>query len=97
MARWEYAQVTNPESGTDFIRFSQTQSAEIVQWFSQSLGKGLKAERSNAAFLHLNLNHTTTVFVAGHLGMLGWELVGHSTLTGGHEYWTFKRQLPDAG
>jgi hypothetical protein len=96
VARWEYAQVANPESETDFIRFSQPQSADIVQWFSQSLGRGLKAERSDPAFLHLNLNHTTTVHVAGLLGILGWELVSHATLTGGHEYWTFKRQLSDA-
>ena len=52
----------------------------------------MKAEHSNHGFLHLNLNHTQPVYVAGMLGNEGWEMVSHAVLTGGHEYWTFKRE-----
>ena len=58
------------------------------------LGRGLKAEHSNAAFLHVNLNNVLAVVVAGFLGQHGWDLVSHAVLTGGHEYWTFKRLMP---
>ena len=93
VTQWEYCQVSNPASGTDAVRFSKQQAATLVSEFSSALGKGLKAENSYAAGLHLNLNHTSSIVVAGLLGKRGWELVGHSVLTGGHEYWTFKRQL----
>jgi hypothetical protein len=55
----------------------------------------VESRASNNMFLHLNLNHTTAVRVAGLLGERGWELATHSTLTGGHEYWTFKRELSE--
>jgi hypothetical protein len=90
---WEYCQLSNPERGTDAILFSRPQHEGIIQEFSAALGRGLKAEHSRTNFLHVNLNHTTAVAVAGLLGSHGWELVSHATLTGGHEYWTFKRPL----
>lgn len=90
--RWEYCQISNPASGTDAVRFSQTQPG-IVQEASGALGRGLKAEYSKPHFLHLNLNHISTVTVAGFLGDRGWELVSHAVLTGAHEYWTFRRPL----
>jgi hypothetical protein len=93
MTRWEYCQLSNPDSGTDAVVFSHGQGTTIVQEFSEALGKGLKAEHSGPAFLHLNLNHTNTTRVAGLLGERGWDLVAHATLTGGHEYWTFKREI----
>lgn len=93
MANWEYATISNPASGDDAIMFSRPQDASIVPWFSTALGRGLKAEKSTPSFLHVNLNHTNTTVVAGLLGQLGWELVSHAVLTGGHEYWVFKRQL----
>jgi hypothetical protein len=96
MDRWEYAQISNPASGTDGVAFSHPQPPSIVQEFSAALARGLKAEQSNIGFLHLNLNHTTTVRVAGLLGERGWALVTHSVLTGGHEYWTFRRPVPPA-
>ena len=95
MPNWEYCQIANPGSGTDSVQFSHTQSATLVQEVSKALGRGLKAERSGPGFLHLNLSHTNTVAVAGLLGMRGWELVSHAVLTGGHEYWTFKRSVPE--
>ena len=95
MQRWEYCLISNPSSGTDAVRFSRDQSSTIVQEFSAKLAKGLKAEHSNRAFLHLNLGHTNTVVVSGLLGERGWELVTHAVLTGGHEYLTFKRPLDD--
>lgn len=91
--KWEYCQLSNPASGADSVRFSHKQGPQLVPEFSAQLGRGLKAENSHETGLHLNLNHTTPVFVAGLLGSRGWELVGHSVLTGGHEYWTFKRPL----
>lgn len=94
MERWEYAMLSNPASGTDGVSFSHPQPSTIVQEFSAALGKGLKAENSNPSFLHLNLNHTNTTRVSGLLGDRGWELVGFSTLTGGHMYSMFKRRLP---
>jgi hypothetical protein len=93
MATWEYCQISNPASGTDAVSFSHKQPQTRVGEISTALGRGLKAEQSNNMFLHLNLNHTTAVRVAGLLGERGWELATHSTLTGGHEYWTFKREL----
>jgi hypothetical protein len=93
MTRWEYCQIVNPDSGTDAVTFSHAQPETIVQEFSTALGRGLKAEQSSNGFLHLNLNHTTSVRVAGLLGERGWELATHSTLSGGHEYWTFKREI----
>jgi hypothetical protein len=93
MVTWEYAQILNPDSGTDSVVFSRPQDPGIVSEFSRLLGKGLKAESSKPHFLHLNLNHTSTVVVAGILGNRGWELVSHATLTGGHEYWTFKKAI----
>jgi hypothetical protein len=95
MTRWEYCQISNPGSGTDAVVFSRPQRSTIVADFSALLGRGLKAERSNPGFLHLNLSHTNTVLVAGLLGNEGWEVVSHAVLTGGHEYWSFKRALPD--
>ena len=91
MTQWEYCQLSNPASGTDAVRFSNQQAATMVSEFSTELGRGLKAENSHQAGLHLNLNHTTSIVVAGLLGNRGWELVSHAVLTGGHEYWTFKR------
>ncbi len=88
--------IINPASGTDGVRFSYPQHDNIVKEFSAALGRGLKAEHSNPSFLHLNLGNTTTTFVAGVLGAQGWELVTHSVLTGGHEYFAFKRQLPES-
>jgi hypothetical protein len=93
MPRWEYCMLSNPASGTDAVTFSHAQPEGMVAEFSGQLGKGLKAERSNNAYLHLNLSHTVPVRVAGLLGMRGWEMVSHAVLTGGHEYWTFKRPL----
>ena len=91
--RWEYFLISNPASGTDGVRFSRPQPATVVQEFSTALGKGLKAEHSNAGFLHLNLNHTNTIVVSGLLGDREWEMVTHAVLTGGHEYLTFKRPV----
>src|SRR5574338_487247 len=93
MATWEFCQLSNPGSGTDSVQFSHQQGATMVDEASKYLGRGLKAKFSNASFLHLNLNRTSAVIVAGMLGGWGWELVTHSTLTGGHEYWTFRREL----
>jgi hypothetical protein len=90
--RLEYCMISNPDSGTDGVRFSQPQRSSLVSEFSSALGRGLKAENSNTSFLHLNLNHTNTVAVAGLLGQDGWELVTHAVLTGGHEYLTFRRE-----
>jgi len=95
MPRWEFAMISNPSSGTDGVRFSMEQRPTLVQEFAAALGRGLKAENSKRDFLHLNLSHTNVVRVAGLLGQEGWELVSHAALTGGHEYLTFKRQLPD--
>jgi hypothetical protein len=96
MRRWEYCQFANPASGTDAVNFSHQQPQTMVQEFSAALGRGLKAQTSGVWRLHVNLNHASTVQVAGLLGERGWELVGHSVLTGGHEYWTFKREIPTA-
>ena len=93
MARWEYCQIRNPASGDDAVLFSHQQSQDLVPEFSAALQKGLKAERSTRQFFHLNLNHTNAVSVAGLLGEYGWEIVNHSVLTGGHEYYTFRRAL----
>ena len=93
MTLWQYAQISNPASGADAVQFSHSQPAAIVAEFSAALGRGLKAEQSKPHYLHPNLNHTTSVRVAGELGARGWELVSHAVLTGGHEYWTFKKPL----
>jgi hypothetical protein len=93
--RWEYCLISNPNSGTDGVTFSRPQQTTIVQEFSTALARGLKAENSNNGFLHLNLNHTNTMVVAGLLGEQGWEMVTHAVLTGGHEYITFKRPLDE--
>jgi hypothetical protein len=93
MIRWEYAMLSNPATGTDSVSFSRPQGGALVRELSQALGRGLKAEQSNPSFLHLNLNHTNMVLVSGVLGERGWELVGMSTLTGGHAYLMFKRQV----
>jgi hypothetical protein len=89
MRQWEYAMLRNPESGTDSVIFSRPQPGTIVQEFSAAHGRGRKAEQSNAQFLHLNLNHTNSVIVAGLLGERGWDLVNHAVLTGGHEFSRF--------
>jgi hypothetical protein len=94
LAKWEYCILSNPASGTDAVTFSHGQPEGTVAWFSEQLGRGLKAENSHNSFLHVNLNHTTPVRVAGLLGLAGWELVSHAVLTGGHEYWTFKKAVP---
>ncbi len=96
MSRREYAMLSNPASGTDGVTYSHVQPDTIVQEFSLALGRGLKAERSNPRFLHVNMSHTNIVTVSGLLGERGWELAGYSTLSGGHEYAMFKRQLPGA-
>jgi hypothetical protein len=93
--RWEYCLISNPNSGTDGVLFSRPQQSTLVQEFSAALGKGLKAEHSTTRFLHLNLNHTDTMVVAGLLGERSWEMVTHAVLTGGHEYLTFKRPLEE--
>jgi hypothetical protein len=93
MRRWEYCMISNPQSGTDAVIFSHGQPEGIVQEFSTALGKGLKAEYSRRDFLHLNFGHTHITRVAGLLGERGWEMVAHAALTGGHEYWTFKREI----
>jgi hypothetical protein len=90
--QWEYAELSNPASGSDGVIFSHPQRRLIVDEFKGFLAKGLKAENSTNRWLHLNLGHTNVVFVAGLLGNEGWELVSHSTLTGGHEYFMFKRE-----
>lgn len=95
MIRWEYAELSNPDSGTDAVRFSHVQRASIVADYKKALDRGLKENQSNNAMLHLNLGHTSTIQVCGLLGHEGWELVSHATLTGGHEYFMFKRQIPD--
>ena len=94
MTRWEYAYIANPANGTDGVGFSHAQPDGIVQEFSAVLGRGLKADKSGTGFLHLNLNFVHPIVVAGQLGQRGWELVNHSVLTGGHEYYHFKRELP---
>ena len=91
--RWEYAMFSDPESGDDGISFSQPQGPNLVPYFSQALGRGLKAERSNERWLHVNLNNATPIAVMGVMGQLGWEMCGFSTLTGGHAYWMFRRRL----
>jgi hypothetical protein len=96
MTRWQYAMISNPQSGTDAVTFSQAQGADFVREAAEALGKGVKANDSNEVFLHLNLNQTRTVWVSGFLGARGWELVGYSTLTGGHEYWVFKKEVEAA-
>jgi hypothetical protein len=96
LTRWQYAMISNPQSGTDSVAFSHPQGPGLVKEMSAALGKGLKADDSNEVFLHINLNHTKTVWVSGALGARGWELVGYSTLTGGHEYWVFKKELEDS-
>jgi hypothetical protein len=73
--------------------FSRPQGPDTVAAWSGALGKGLKAGESNPSFLHLNLNHTNMVAVSGLLGDIGWEMVGMSTLTGGHAYLVFKREI----
>jgi hypothetical protein len=93
--RWEYAMISNPSSGADGILFSRHQDQSILGEFSAALGRGMKPSSSNTGYIHLNLNHTNTTFVAGLLGERGWELVSHAVLTGGHEYWTFKRVITD--
>jgi hypothetical protein len=94
MSQWQYCQLSNPGSGKDYVLFSHIQGTNLVEEFSSVLGRGLKAENSNPSYLHLNLNYTSSVIVAGLLGMRGWELVSHAVLTGGHEYWTFKQPMP---
>lgn len=93
MTRWEFCQLRNPDRGTDGVYFSHRQHDGFVEAASARLGRGLKAERSDGSFLHLNLNNYSAVGVAGFLGEQGWELVSHAVLTGGHEYWTFRRTL----
>jgi hypothetical protein len=96
VANWEYCILSNPASGTDAVTFSHRQREGLVSEFSGRLGKGLKAENSNNGYLHINLNHAQPVSVAGILGNEEWELVSHAVLTGGHEYWTFKREYKPA-
>jgi hypothetical protein len=91
VAQWEYCQISKPQSGTDAVRFSNQQPDTIIAEFSSELGRGLKPQSSHSGELHLNLNHTTTIVVAGLLGKRGWELVSHALLSGNHESWTFKR------
>jgi len=93
MSRWEYAEISNPSSGTDAVHFSHPQRQTVVNDFKAILGRGLKEGQSNIHWLHLNLGHTNVLYVAGLLGNEGWELVSQSTLTGGHEYLMFKREL----
>jgi hypothetical protein len=93
MARWQYALFSNPQSGNDGVTFSHAQPATIVQEFAAALGRGLKAENSNAGWLHLNLNHTTMIRVAGLLGERGWHMTGFSMLLGGHAFMTFEKEL----
>jgi len=95
MTRWEYAMLSDPDSGTDAITFSHPQGEDLVKEWSGQLTRGLKAENSNRSFLHLNFSHVTRLRVCGMLGDRGWELAGFSTLTGGHAYWMFKRQLAE--
>ena len=85
--------LSNPSSGSDGVKFSHPQRATLVDDFKGMLAKGLKAENSNNRWLHVNLGHVGVVHIAGLLGPEGWELVSHSTLTGGHEYFMFKREL----
>lgn len=94
MTRWQYAMFLNPASGDDGVKFSHPQEADIVAQFSQALGRGLKAERSNPSWLHVNLNNTDMTHIAGLLGERGWKMVGFSTLTGGHSYMMFEKELP---
>ena len=94
MPRWEYALFSNPASGDDGVTFSHPQPSSMVKEFSAVLGRGLKAENSNVIWLHINMNHTNMARVCGLLGERGWEMVGFSTLTGGHAYMMFRRQLP---
>jgi hypothetical protein len=92
--RWEYALMSDQASGDDTIQFSHPQGPQLVPWFSEALKRALKAERSTERLLVLNLNYAAQVHVCGLLGERGWEMVGFSTLTGGHAYWMFKKPLP---
>jgi hypothetical protein len=93
----EYARLSNPDGGTDSVQFSHAQRPTLVADFKAILDRGLKAENSNVAFLHLNMRHTNVIRVSGLLGNEGWELVSYATLTKGHEYFVFKRELPATG
>ena len=73
--------------------FSRIQPVEFLRAARERLQRGLHARDSRDEFLHLNLNHMNSVTVAGFLGQHGWDLVSHAVLTGGHEYWTFKRLI----
>jgi hypothetical protein len=95
MARWEFAMFSNPASGDDGVAFSHSQASSIVSEFSDRLGRGMRAERSDPTWLNVNMNHTNMARIAGLLGERGWQMVGFSTLTGGHAYMMFTRQLPD--
>ena len=94
MTSWEFAELSNPHTGKDGIIFSRPQDASVLREFSARLQRGVKAEQSYPQWIHLNLNHTNVVYAAGILGELGWDLVSHACLTGGHEYFMFKRPLP---
>lgn len=93
MSRWQYAMFSNPQSGSDGVTFSHPQEPTIVQEFSVALGRGLKAENSNLSWLHVNMGHTNMARIAGLLGERGWRNVGFSTLTGGHAYMLFEKEL----
>lgn len=95
MTRWEYAELSNPDSGTDAVAFSNPQRQTIVDDYKGWLQLGLKEKESSNQFLHVNLRHTNVIRICGLLGHDGWELVSHSTLTGGHEYFMFKRQIAE--
>lgn len=92
MRKWEYAEISNPASGTDSVTFSHPQRGSLVNDYKALLQRGLKEGQSNNRFLHLNLSHTNTITVAGMLGDEGWEMVSQAALTGGHEYLVFKRE-----
>lgn len=93
MQRWEYAMLSDPDTGDDGVLFSHDQGPQFVPHVSKLLGRGLKAERSNGRWLHVNMSHTNPVVILGLLGEMGWELCGFATLPGGHAYWTLKRPL----
>ena len=93
MPQWEYCQLVNPDKGTDGVYFSRKQPVEFLRAARERLQRGLHARDSRAEFLHLNPNAMNSVTVAGFLGQHGWDLVSHAVLTGGHEYWTFKRLI----
>lgn len=97
MTRYEYALFSNPASGDDGVTFSHAQPPTNVQEFSQALGKGLKAEKSNPFWLHVNVGHTNMAAIAGQLGQRGWRMVGFTALTGGHMYMAFERELVSGG